>query len=123
MYLQRACGQTAILNLQCSVSGPRCQNYNSQAAPGQSSSRVLAAGRARGVARTPNMTAVLQQGVLWQPRIRVRHVSRESTECSANVSLLHEDGLLENVSKIYVKLCEESKKSTYNFLRKHLVSA
>lgn len=78
-----------ILNSQCSLSDLRCQNYNSQAAAGPSSSWVsLAAGRARDVAQHPNMTAVLRQGVLWRPLIKVSHLSQE-TECCINISLLY----------------------------------
>lgn len=71
------CAEHAVCALL--FSGPRCQNYKSQAAPGQSNSRVSAAGWVRGAAWTASMTAAPRQGVLWRPQTRVRHLSQQNS--------------------------------------------
>ena len=90
MYSQRTCSRTAMLNRRCSLSGQRCQNYNSQAAPGQSSSWALAAaGRARDAARIRNTTAAPRQDALSRHRTKVRCPFAKDIECIANVPLVH----------------------------------
>lgn len=69
---------------------------------------MSAAGRARDVGQTPNMTAALRQGALWRLRIKVRYVAHDSTEYSANISFLHKDeATYQKIKNFYWYLCEE----------------
>lgn len=89
---QRTCSQTAILSLSVVsllLLGQRCQNCNFQAALGQSSSWVLAAGWARDVGPTPSTTAALRQGALWQRRIKVSYVAHDVYCSKMNLIYCH----------------------------------